>query len=288
MSRITNRRWAQSAFGTASSAALIGRRHRLQRHAAVPPVRLMMSIGGAIAGGARLAMASAFDPSTFWEEVRRYGVTVASYTWTMLARARRGAAAAGRAPPPGAAVHRLGDAARAVAAGRAALRTRPACSSSTPRPRPARSSSTCATPSPARWAARCPAAPRCGSPPTTSRPGSWCSARTGSCSECGADEVGMLLARGRARRRRLSDDAAARRVRARRRVAGDRRPVPARRRRRLLAASTASRDVIHTADGPVFTAPIRDALGDLPAVDLARRLRRAPAAARRTSSRSPR
>ena len=28
-------------------------------------------------------------------------------------------------------------------------------------------------------------------------------------------------------------------------------------------------DVIHTADGPVLAAPIRDALGDLPAVDLA-------------------
>jgi putative long chain acyl-CoA synthase len=44
----------------------------------------MMSIGGAIAGGARLAMATTFNAETFWEEVRRYGVTVASYTWTLL------------------------------------------------------------------------------------------------------------------------------------------------------------------------------------------------------------
>jgi putative long chain acyl-CoA synthase len=44
----------------------------------------MMGIGGAIVGGARLAMARQFDVTTFWEEVRRYGVTVASYTWTML------------------------------------------------------------------------------------------------------------------------------------------------------------------------------------------------------------
>jgi putative long chain acyl-CoA synthase len=29
-------------------------------------------------------MARRFDPATFWEEVRRYGVTIASYTWTML------------------------------------------------------------------------------------------------------------------------------------------------------------------------------------------------------------
>jgi putative long chain acyl-CoA synthase len=43
-----------------------------------------MSFGGAIAGGTRLAMATSFDPATFWDEVRRYGVTVASYTWTLL------------------------------------------------------------------------------------------------------------------------------------------------------------------------------------------------------------
>jgi putative long chain acyl-CoA synthase len=48
------------------------------------PSGLLMSTGGAIAGGARLALATGFDPETFWDEVRRYGVTVASYTWTML------------------------------------------------------------------------------------------------------------------------------------------------------------------------------------------------------------
>jgi putative long chain acyl-CoA synthase len=84
MSRITNRRWAQSAFGTASSAALT----RADTVYSVTPIHhpsgLMMSIGGAIVGGARLAMARRFDVSTFWDEVRRYGVTVASYTWTLL------------------------------------------------------------------------------------------------------------------------------------------------------------------------------------------------------------
>ena len=29
-------------------------------------------------------MARHFDPATFWDEVRRYGVTVGTYTWTML------------------------------------------------------------------------------------------------------------------------------------------------------------------------------------------------------------
>ncbi len=84
MSRITNRRWAMSAFGTASSAALSPADTVYSVTPPYHPSGLMTSIGGAIAGGARLAMARSFDPATFWEEVRRYGVTVASYTWTLL------------------------------------------------------------------------------------------------------------------------------------------------------------------------------------------------------------
>ncbi len=84
MSRISNRRWALSAFGTASSAALGSADTVYSVTPLYHPSGLMMAIGGAIAGGARLAMASTFDPSTFWEEARRYGVTVASYTWTLL------------------------------------------------------------------------------------------------------------------------------------------------------------------------------------------------------------
>ncbi len=84
MSRITNRRWALSAFGTASSAALSGGDTVYSVTPLYHPSGLMMSIGGAVAGGARLAMATHFDPSTFWEETRRYGVTVTSYTWTLL------------------------------------------------------------------------------------------------------------------------------------------------------------------------------------------------------------
>ncbi|HUA43745.1 MAG TPA: AMP-binding protein [Solirubrobacteraceae bacterium] len=84
MSRITNRRWAQSAFGTASSAALSPADTLYSVTPVYHPSGLMMSIGGAIVGGARLAMARQFEVGTFWEEVRRYGVTVASYTWTLL------------------------------------------------------------------------------------------------------------------------------------------------------------------------------------------------------------
>ncbi|RFS85129.1 acyl-CoA synthetase [Actinomadura spongiicola] len=83
-SRITNRRWALSAFGTASSAALSPSDTVYSITPLQHPSALLMSLGGAVAGGARLALASTYDPETFWDEARRYGVTVASYTWTLL------------------------------------------------------------------------------------------------------------------------------------------------------------------------------------------------------------
>ncbi len=82
--RVTNGRWALSAFATASAAALSGADTVYAVTPIYHPSGLLMSLGGAIAGGARLAIARDFDPETFWEEVRRYGITVASYTWTML------------------------------------------------------------------------------------------------------------------------------------------------------------------------------------------------------------
>ena len=82
--RITNRRWVLSAFGTASSAALSEADTVYSVTPVYHPSGLMVSLGGAIAGGARIAMARNFDPATFWDEVRRYGVTIGSYTWTML------------------------------------------------------------------------------------------------------------------------------------------------------------------------------------------------------------
>ncbi len=84
VNRVTNGRWAVAAFGVASAAAL----SKADTVYAVTPLYhpsgLLMSVGGAIAGGARLALAEGFDPDRYWEEVRRYGVTVGSYTWTML------------------------------------------------------------------------------------------------------------------------------------------------------------------------------------------------------------
>ena len=83
-SQITNRRWAMSALGTASAAAL----KPGDTVYCTTPIHhssaMLMSIGGAIAGNARFAMATADDPDTFWEEVRRYGTTHVAYTWTSL------------------------------------------------------------------------------------------------------------------------------------------------------------------------------------------------------------
>jgi putative long chain acyl-CoA synthase len=84
INRITNRRWLLSAVGTASSASLGSADTIYSVTPVYHPSGLLVGIGGAVAGGARIAMARQFDPSTFWDEVRRYGVTVVTYTWTML------------------------------------------------------------------------------------------------------------------------------------------------------------------------------------------------------------
>jgi putative long chain acyl-CoA synthase len=81
---VTNHRWALSAYGTATAAAL-GRGDTI--YCLTPlhhPSGLMVSLGGAVAGGARIALTRGVDPTRFADEVHRYGVTVVSYTWAML------------------------------------------------------------------------------------------------------------------------------------------------------------------------------------------------------------
>ena len=82
--RITNGRWALSAFGTASSASLSRSDTVYSASPVYHPSALLMSVGGVVASGARLAVGSRFEPSIFWDEVRRYGATVVSYTWAMM------------------------------------------------------------------------------------------------------------------------------------------------------------------------------------------------------------
>lgn len=81
---VTNHRWALSAFGTASAARLTTESTVYCLSPLHHPSGLLTAVGGAVAGGARIALSRGFNPVTFDEEIRRYGVTVVSYTWAMM------------------------------------------------------------------------------------------------------------------------------------------------------------------------------------------------------------
>lgn len=83
VNRISNGRWALSAFGTAASASFNRTDTVLSLTPIHHPSALLTGIGAALASRARLAMTTGFDPDTFWSEVRRYGATAVTYTWTM-------------------------------------------------------------------------------------------------------------------------------------------------------------------------------------------------------------
>jgi putative long chain acyl-CoA synthase len=82
--QITNFRWVLSAFGTASAANL----SRNDTVYCLTPLHhqsgLLVSLGGAVVAGARIALSRGPRPERFVQEIRQYGVTVVSYTWAML------------------------------------------------------------------------------------------------------------------------------------------------------------------------------------------------------------
>jgi putative long chain acyl-CoA synthase len=266
MSRITNGRWVTSALGTASSAALSSADTVYSVTPLYHPSGLMVSVGAAIAGGARLAMASRFEPTTFWEEVRRYGVTVTSYTWTLLNDLVE-------APPqPGERHHPvrlfIGSGMPANLWRRVQRRFAPAhvvefyASTETGAVlvnlRDAK---------PGAMGRRLPGSPEVRLGAYDAEHGQLVLGDDGFVRECGPDEVGILLARAR-----TIDTIATTPLRGvftrgdawlstgdlfRRDPDGD------------YWRLDSARDVIRAASGPVYSAPIRDALGDLPAVDLA-------------------
>ena len=83
LNRINNRRWALSALGTASASAL-GSSDTVYCGAPIQHATgLLVSMSGALVGGARLAFAKPFAADTFWEEARRYGTTVSVYAGSM-------------------------------------------------------------------------------------------------------------------------------------------------------------------------------------------------------------
>ncbi|MEV6895585.1 AMP-binding protein [Kribbella sp. NPDC051137] len=78
---ITNRRWALSALGAAQAAGLTASDTVYSVTPLYHSSAILHAMAGAIASGARLALAG---EGAFWEEVRRYGATHVSYTWTSL------------------------------------------------------------------------------------------------------------------------------------------------------------------------------------------------------------
>ncbi|MGV9860898.1 AMP-binding protein [Gordonia sp. NPDC003425] len=81
---VTNHRFAMSAFGAASAAALTDR----DTVYCLPPLHhasgLLTTLGATVVGRSRIALSTGINPATFATEVPRYGVTVVSYTWTMM------------------------------------------------------------------------------------------------------------------------------------------------------------------------------------------------------------
>jgi putative long chain acyl-CoA synthase len=264
MSRVTNRRWVTSAFGTASSAALSSADTVYSVTPLYHPSGLMMSIGGAIAGGARLAMASSFEPSRFWDEVRRYGVTVASYTWTLLHDLVQ-------APP------QAGERHHPVRLFIGSGMPRGLWRRVQERFHPARvvefyaSTETGAVlvnlrgAKPGAMGRRLPGSPEVRLAAYDADAEQLLLGRGGFVRQCQTDEVGILVARAHPEATLTPMRGVFSRDDAwlstgdlfRRDADGD------------FWRLDSVHDVIHTARGPVFAAPIRDALGDLPPVDLA-------------------
>lgn len=82
--KITNQRWAFSAYGTAAACTLSPRD---TVYCCLPlhhPAGMLVTVGGSLVGGSRLALATGFDPDAFWDDVRRYGATVVFYAGEML------------------------------------------------------------------------------------------------------------------------------------------------------------------------------------------------------------
>lgn len=81
---ITNHRFAMSAFGAASAAGLTS----TDTVYCLPPLHhasgLLTTLGATVAGRSRIALSDGVDAETFTTEVHRYGVTVVSYTWSMM------------------------------------------------------------------------------------------------------------------------------------------------------------------------------------------------------------
>ncbi len=81
--RITNRRWAVAAYGAAAASTLTSKDTVYSCMPLHHAAGMLVAVGGALVGGARLALSNGFKPDVFWTEVRRYGATVVFYAGEM-------------------------------------------------------------------------------------------------------------------------------------------------------------------------------------------------------------
>ncbi len=84
LARISNHRWAFSAYGTAATCGLSSKDTVYCGLPLHHPAGMLVALAGGLVGGSRLALADGFHADTFWEEVRRYGATVVFYAGDML------------------------------------------------------------------------------------------------------------------------------------------------------------------------------------------------------------
>ncbi len=78
--RITHGRWVTAALSTAALCHLSPQDTVYCTLSLRDPTALMVAVGGAVAGGSRLAMAPSVHPQRFWPAVRRSGASVVFHT----------------------------------------------------------------------------------------------------------------------------------------------------------------------------------------------------------------
>ena len=83
--KITNRRWSVAALGAAAGARLTSSDTVHCPIACSSATGMLVACGGALAGGARLAISTPTSASGLLEEVRRYGASVLFYDRALLA-----------------------------------------------------------------------------------------------------------------------------------------------------------------------------------------------------------
>ncbi|WP_040523241.1 AMP-binding protein [Gordonia araii] len=81
---VTNHRFALAAFGAASAAGLSSNDTVYCLPPLSHPSGLLTTLGATLVGRSRIALSNGVDHETFSTEVHRYGITVVSYTWTMM------------------------------------------------------------------------------------------------------------------------------------------------------------------------------------------------------------